>query len=470
MKLTIKSRALTALLVAAIYPTAHATTVFDYNEKTEPPKEPTHMRMDRESRIYYKIGGLVPISEPPSQSAEIKLGFSAVWNPGYSCGKFDPTDTLNNFFENTKKQVEDAIKMTEYAVNSAVAALPLLILQRNMPGLYELLQGNILRFEETFRFSVMSCQEMERQIAKDQNPYKRYMEYAQSVSLQEEAMSNPNAVDAMEKVAKGGGDSGFYIPVPDKGIIKAGGKNQEPIKPITSTAVVGYNMMVGRSDITNTGELKGSDSKYSNGTLSNHFPTPKALAEWLATVVGEDDIYTTNSPSQSPQSIAATGLIFTAHQSQIRVERQLQDIKQIIDIEEQRQVLLKWSKGGAVDITPSLLSRISDLGPAVEGMFIKNLAGELALASSIEKAQIARRVLLVGLSEPNISMVKPVQDDVLSKIRMLEKDIEQLVFEYRLKKELVSGLANIAYNEEMSKLKQNVREKGQSIPDFKVKE
>lgn len=441
------------------------TVVLEQVDNSEASME--HMSGERESRIYYKMGGARPVSTPPSQSAEITLGGSAVISPGYSCGNFDPSSTLQNFFNNIQQQLEGVGNMMQQAATSAVAALPMMLVQRNSPGVYEVLQSNVLRMEEKWRFSAMSCQEMERRIAQGQNPYKKYLEFAQGEALQEEAMSNPDATTAMENVESGGGDNGFYMPVPDKGVVKVGGLDQDPIKPLTYTAVVGYNLIMG-TDITNTSEPSELLTEYeSQGTLADHFPDPLALAEWLVMVLGEEDIYTTNSPASEPQTTSALGLMVVSYRASDRIRSILYDVKREKNREEKVKILRESSNHRALDVTPELLSQIEEFGPGVEGMFLRNLAGELAIKSTIEKAELARRALIVGLSEPNIANIGPVQDEVSKKLSILSKEMEQLIFEYRIKKELVNDLANIAYEGDIEGIKQKVQERRSQVPQFK---
>ncbi|HEY9017590.1 integrating conjugative element protein [Thiomicrospira sp.] len=456
----------TAIILAVYQPAMAQTVVVDKISSSETNMD--HMAGERESRLYYKMGGARPVSEPPSQAAEIKLGGSAVIGPGYSCGKFDPVNSLQNFFNNLEKGLDNAVKTIENAATSAIAALPMMAVQRNSPGLYEMLQNNIFRAEEKWRFSAMSCQEMERRIAQGQNPYKAYMEYSQGESLQEEAMSNPDAVTAMDNVAQGGGDSGFYMPVPDKGIVKAGGKNQEPIKPVTSTTIAGYNMLMGSSDITSTSKPLDMQTEYeTQGQMARHFSTPTEMADWVSTVVGEDEVYTTNSPKSPPQTKAATGLVVKASHTQDSIKTILYEARRVDDKSSQEDLLRKLPSTGSVNITPDLMKRIRSHGPGVEGMLLHNLAGEMALASEIEKALVARRALMVGLSERNIASASPVREEVERKIARLEKDIDQAMFEYRLRKELVSDLATTIYEEDVEGVRQTIKEKRSELPELR---
>ncbi|MBE0471928.1 MAG: hypothetical protein IBX55_20770, partial [Methyloprofundus sp.] len=195
--------------------------------------------------------------------------------------------------------------------------------------------------------------------------------------------------------------------------------------------------------------------------------TPTEMADWVSTVVGEDEVYTTNSPKSPPQTKAATGLVVKASHTQDSIKTILYEARRVDDKSSQEDLLRKLPSTGSVNITPDLMKRIRSHGPGVEGMLLHNLAGEMALASEIEKALVARRALMVGLSERNIASASPVREEVERKIARLEKDIDQAMFEYRLRKELVSDLATTIYEEDVEGVRQTIKEKRSELPELR---
>ena len=114
------------------------------------------VKLERQSKLYYKLGGSRPLSAPPSHNADLKVGGKLKFGAGYSCGKFDPSASLQNFMNNLKNGVDDAMNTVSQAASSAVAGLPALLLSRNSPDLYELLQTNVFRAEEKLKFNSAS--------------------------------------------------------------------------------------------------------------------------------------------------------------------------------------------------------------------------------------------------------------------------------------------------------------------------
>jgi len=448
--------------MASLSGQAFAVVEVNNKNKTELLKNPI-AGIEQQSRLYYKIGGARPISTPPVNYSEIDVGGQLKFGAGYSCGKFDPTLSLQNFMNNLKQGVDDAMNTMQGAATSAIASLPTLMLQRNSPDIYELLQTNVFRAEEKFKFNASSCQEMESQIAKGENPYKQWTMFAQSSELKEETESNPDANEAMKKVQESGGDKGIYFPVPGKGVVKAGGVDQEPIKVTSSATVVGYNTMLKRAPTEMSEPTEQTNLK---SRLVRTFPTPAAAIKWVSEVIGERDIYTTDNPNTQPSSVAGTGILAKTNQSQSEVKLQLKKALTTTNLEDRAKVLSELEVEG-VSVTTDLLDKIQS--SSSQELFIESLSTEIALGQQIDKALLARRLLLSSLSDSNLSSAQQVSNQVKSNVKDLEDEIDRAMFEYRLRKELVSNLAETIYEDARSITSTPVRKAQADVPQFEVR-
>lgn len=425
-------------------------------------------RIDRNSKLYYKIGGSRPLSAPPSHNADLKVGGKLKFGAGYSCGKFDPSASLQNFMNNLKNGVDDAMNTVSQAASSAVAGLPALLLSRNSPDLYELMQTNVFRAEEKLKFNSMSCQEIERQLASGENPYKQWTEMAQGTSLNEESESNPDVNTAMKEVEEDGGDNGVYMPVPGKGVIKAGGKNQDPIRVVDIASTTGYNIMLQRSPTLVTAPTSDLDLSTS---MVQTFKTPSEMSKWTKDVLGEQDIYTTKTPSKEPESFPGKGILAKAISEKNDVKSDLiKLVSTTISSDEsdgeQDQLREKVSTNNAI-ITQNLIQKIQKSDPVQQEIIIDGLASEIALNKQIEKAILVRRSLIMGKSEKNISASGVAKKAIDKNIKYLEKEIQQAMFEYRLRKELVSGLVTELYN--TSTIAQQSQSGSLNTPEYKAR-
>jgi len=422
------------------------------------------VKLERQSRLFYKLGGSRPMSAPPSHNANLKFGGNLKFGAGYSCGEFDPSSSLKNFMNNLKNSADDAMNTVSQAASSALAGLPALMLARNSPDLYELMQTSVFRAEEKLKFNAMSCQQIERQLAAGENPYKQWTELAQGTSLNEESESNPDVNSAMREVEEQGGDNGVYMPVPGKGVTKAGGKGQEPIKVNTTASVTGYNIMLGR-DTTDLNEPNGTEDKETE--IVRNFETPEKLAQWTKSVIGERDIYTTKQPENEPEYVAGKGMIQTAAENRQEVVESLYRALSV-DGKSQKVEILRESFKGTTPVTVGLLKRIESSDKDIQRNIIHSLAEEISMGNEIQKALIARRALIVSLSEPNIAASSAARQSIKEAIVLIEDEIERSMFEYRLRKELVTDFANALYEEPVKPYAQKFENSEKKSPNFQL--
>jgi integrating conjugative element protein (TIGR03755 family) len=260
--------------------------------------------------------------------------------------------------------------------------------------------------------------------------------FAQSTELKEETESNPDANEAMEKVKESGGDKGVYFPVPGEGIVKAGGVGQQPIRVVEAATTVGYNTITRQSNITQINAPSGVNEA---SPLVKTFKTPKELSDWTQKVIGEKDVYTTTEPSSTPKYTAGQGILVQADKQKQQIQPILIKALKNNNPEEQYQAINELPAGTA-GITVGLIKKLNNTDPEIKGNVIDALASEMALNTEINKAILARRALIASLSEPNISSAQSAKEEINNAIAMIEKEIERSMFEYRLRKELVSGV------------------------------
>ncbi|MGE4545985.1 MAG: integrating conjugative element protein [Pedobacter sp.] len=422
--------------------------------------------LEKNSEIYYKLGGARPLSVPPSHNANLKVEGKAKFGAGYSCGQFDPSASLQNFFNDIQNGVDDAMNTMSQAASSAIAGLPALALSRNSPDLYELLQTNVFRAEEEMKFNAASCEEIERQIAAGENPYKQWTEMAQATTLDEESESNPDVNDAMEKVGKNAGDDGVNLPIPGKGIIKAGGKGQDPIAIVSMATVTGYNIILKRENVT-TLSKPTKDAQIQTKLVSS-FSSPEIMRDWAVELLGEQEIYTTKTPKAIPKGQSGIGLTGVAMRMLPLVEEKLMAAYEETD-DEERILLLSEMPGNTI-VTSDLVEKIKAFDMSQN--MIQTLADEVTLGLVIDRAILLRRVLISSLSEHNIAAVKPAKDAIEDKIKLLEAEIQQTSFEYDIRHKLVKNLANSIYESQAIQepgRKSNVGQKESSLPQMRVK-
>ena len=78
--------------------------------------------------------------------------------------------------------------------------------------------------------------------------------------------------------------------------------------------------------------------------------------------------------------------------------------------------------------------------PATEqGLIMGRLVSEISTARTVEKALFARRLLLTGRQVPEVYATEVAREHADTSITELDKEIENLLFETRVRKEVVSS-------------------------------
>ena len=85
-------------------------------------------------------------------------------------------------------------------------------------------------------------------------------------------------------------------------------------------------------------------------------------------------------------------------------------------------------------ITRQVIEGIQARPAAEQALFIGKLAGQVALERTVERALLARRMLLTGMRDPHVSAT-PAPRQLQPFLAELEREIDNLLFETRVRKE-----------------------------------
>jgi integrating conjugative element protein (TIGR03755 family) len=375
---------------------------------------------------YYEIGGAEPVSVPANpEVVSVTLGGSAQLGLGYSCSKFDPVAAVTNTLNNIAGGVDDMMNAMTAAATSAIAALPALILQRANPGLYDLFQNALLKAEETMQLATKSCEQMEAEIAKGKNPYADLITLSKGNDWKVQmGVGGNDAVTAKASVESANGDNGVpWIGGP------AGGSGQ-PVLEFTGDIVqAGYNITMNRP-VTDPTPVPAAAST----RLSEIWPTPADARDWTIEVVGENIVTTCDTCRKD--SVPGTGLLPKLYQESAAVTL---DIQNLVGgaTPPTLENLAKITAPG-VAITRQVIEAIRDMPPSEQSVIMGRLVAEISTARTVEKALFARRLLLTGRQVPEVYATDVAREHADAAIAELDKDIENLLFETRVRKEVVS--------------------------------
>jgi len=375
---------------------------------------------------YYEIGGAEPVSVPANPAVvSVTLGGSAQLGLGYSCGKFDPVAAVTNTLNNVGAGVDNMMNAMTAAATSAIAALPALILQRANPGLYDLFQNALIKAEETMQLATKSCEQMEAEIAQGKNPYADLITLSKGNDWKVQmGVGGNDAVTAKTTVESSNGDNG----VPWIGG-QAGGSGQ-PVLEFTGDIVeAGYNINMNRA-VTDATPVPAASST----RLSEIWPSPVDARDWTVEVVGENIVTTCDTCRKD--SIPGTGLLPKLYQESTSVTTEIQNL--VSGVTPPTLANLDQITAPGVAITRQVIEAIREMPASEQSLIMGRLVSEISTARTLEKALFARRLLLSGRQVPEVYATEVAREHADNSIAELDKEIENLLFETRVRKEVVS--------------------------------
>ncbi len=386
--------------------------------QTDAPTEDSHW--------YYEIGGSDPVSVPPyTKLQSLTLGGSVQLGLGYSCGAFDPVVAVSNRLNDIGSGADDMMDAMTAAASSAIAALPALILQRANPGLYDLFQNALLKAEESVQIATKSCEAMEAEIARGKNPYADLITISKGSDWKRQmGIGGNDAVTAKEAVDTSNGDNGIPWIKRD-----AGGRGQPPIEMTADIVEAGY-----RINLNQTASNAGGPPLLPDARVQQLFPSVEEARSWVVSVIG-DNIVTTCDGCEK-RSIPGTGLTPKKYEEQQAVSQQLLTLVSGDDRPDRNN--LQQVSAPGVAITRETIEAIQELPLADQPMIANRLAAEIATARTVEKSLLARRLLLSGRQVPEVYATEVARTHIDTAVAELDKEIENLLFETRARREIVS--------------------------------
>lgn len=385
------------------------------------------MAPTEDSLWYYEIGGAEPVSVPANPSVvSVTLGGSSQLGLGYSCGKFDPVAAVTNTLNGIGSGVDNMMNAMTSAAGAAIAALPALILQRANPGLYDMFQNALLKAEETMQLATKSCEQMEAEVAQGKNPYADLVTLSKGNDWKlQMGIGGNDAVTAKDAVETASGDHG----IPWIGG-SAGGSSQPALEFTGDIVKAGYNVNMNRP-VGATGPVPAAAAT----RLSEVWSTPTAARDWVVDVVGENIVTTCDTCRKD--SIPGTGLLPKLYQEAGTVMVDIQNL--VGGATPPTLTNLEDITAPGVAITRQVIEAIREMPATEQSLIMGRLVSEISTARTVEKALFARRLLLTGRQVPEVYATEVAREHADTAIAELDKEIENLLFETRVRKEVVFG-------------------------------
>lgn len=383
------------------------------------------------STLYYRLGGSSPTGGPVNGKATgTKLGFKVRLN--YSCGKFD----VGLSWANTMEGFKNLGTTVSNAVKVGISSLPLYMLQRAQPGLYQLFQNFSQKADVLVAASLKTCEDMEAMIRNGQDPYEDYVKMAKGDLWKAKAEASGDVVQAKIDLNKN-------EEAQNRGVewvfgTYAGGVGTKAIEPVRDLSVAGYNTLLNQAPAASP-TANWSGSSLAGTRLVRAFPSPDAMASWTTQVLGDKQVFLCSQTTcpQPTTTVTATGL-------GPRLEDELNTVRPFLQraIADPSQVgQLKDISTSGFAVSPQLVESVRQLPAESRALATGRIVEELAMQLVIDKALVARSALIAGLSLPQATKAAEMQRDVQAQVDRLTQYINDLMFEYRIRKEMASETA-----------------------------
>ncbi len=387
--------------------------------------------------LFYSIGGGSVISQPASLNRMQRLGVSAGINSDLMCGNFDIKTTVGNQLNGLTSGFKDLMGEVMQGATGAVSSLPGMIVQRANPGLYDMITNGILQAGIAFDKSKLSCESMSKKLA----------DYTMGDSAWTESAVGDEYRDAINR---SGGDATRAEQAKDKatgeegatwiGGKKAGGKGQPAIQPVRDMAKAGYNML-NDQPVTSNNSVSSAGC---NGASCRIFQNSDAAAAAIVQALGDRSIRTCKDKRQCESggadnapgaSVAGTGFGPMLDKS---TKINLDALNKLVNSQGTPSAdELGKLKTGGLPVTRGVIEALRD--DTDKAALVQRLAGELAMADTIETALTMRRIMTTGESEPNAAVQKQAIEEGDRRIGDLDRGLEALKNEMELRRAISSN-------------------------------
>ncbi len=406
-----------------------------------------------QSAWMYDIGGAEPISKPiwnAYNAVPLSVSVDADWS--FSCGKFSMKNSVNQLLSNLRNAGDDYLNAMVANAQAAVSSLPAILLQRASPSLYDVMQNGLLRAQASANAARLDCKAMEQQIMASGGGvgavWNNFKQAAKLTDWKAEATyTSGDVVRASANVEQNGGKNGIAW-VASNGTSRAGGVGMPPINMIGDVMRAGFKSVVRLGNAPNNAANSASDASGASGKSGTGakslfdlynlwFPGEQSAVDYINRVAGE--VTTTTQADGVTKTRAGQGL-----RSEVIAEANKIRPLVIAAINRARPMTLaerrEISKGGT-ELSPLLIKAIRDLPLDDRTLITERLVNEIAMQNEILRALIAIAIYQQGDQLPDVQGNGTAKEKNAEVITLIRSYIDDLLYEEKIKKELVAMTA-----------------------------
>ena len=340
--------------------------------------------------LYYRVDGYRAVPPPANTQSTLNFGTSGL--AGFSCSNFDPKSAVQNMLGGLTDSNLSGLVDLQSIPSQLLSQMPGQILCRAQPTLCQLSQHYSVRAEDSFRFSMDLCSQTTAAAGGTQSDW---MQIAKAQEWQRQAQRGASASEASKAVAEEDDPCITWV-----GGKTAGCSGHPPIKPLRDAVKAGW-CVVHQQDAACSGAT-GSASDTHAGSI---WPEPEDAALFVADIVGDSEIKN-NTVAGSRTPIGLQSMVKS--ESKKKIADTLTAIVDSGGFATTRQMKQIESPAVRVDRALIVALRIVD----EQRIYVHRIAEEIALSRVLNKALLARRLLIKGMREPNIQGTEPAAEDV----------------------------------------------------------
>ncbi len=388
------------------------------------------------------------------------------WNQGGSCGDFDMDFSIASTLskQDLQRMLDNWVTQAKNAFDPA--SLIALALQRANPDLYEILMNGVIEARGIYENDTRVCEAIQNTLL-DSAPDGWVDKLAVGKEFEKrvaQVYEDNHSLDIgdMNDFVWDSGKKGFEL----LGQM-VGGKDQPKAKVVESAATAGFNTAVERKvaagtdiDVANKNPITVTDEVKRKHPFTRYFDSPESVTEYVNKIVGETEISTDNGENPF-NHLKGVGLHAVMIEKQNEYE---EDIRELLDLMEGttsenftiRDIEAFNSTITSSFMTVGMLKELKSMSPAPQQMFVEQLANQYAFSHTIDKVFTARRIIKLGSKETSIFKAEFVRSTAEDKIAELDKEIELLETEYRIKQQYATNVGEELYKRALESERQGL--------------
>lgn len=388
---------------------------------------------DKDGDTYYQLGGgdVTPLPYA-NDSIDMDLNFGGTTGMGFNCGAFSPQASLMNSLNGVRDTFGDMSNKVYQSMTGMIIGEGGYLLAKAMPNVYKFIRDKMDFGQRDMSLATKSCETMLNEVDRGQNPGNDWLQASMGddwkyrMSLAGSGSGSDKTDDIVTTSSQISKDSGKNGVVWTKGsshqgVKYAGGEDQPIIHLTRDTVIAGYNVLVGHN--RSLDDLSPPQKSDATKRLVAAFPDPKEAADWVARVVGEQNM--TTYIGGTKQSVPGLGLL-------PEINRQTQQINQTLtDFVEGKEPTtvenLKSISAPGIMLNVEVVDLLKLQTSAVtQAIYMNRIAEGVATARVIDKAKLALELLEVGRQVPAIYSNHAAQKGIMEEETRLRQWIKNL--------------------------------------------